>query len=146
MTVTPAFFDNPEVLEVGVSGPGSANRLFVAKGVAAINFNGRQDDWTRDDLVFVIPVEGERTPVESGGQALEVGTFQDSVVSVFPATVQSLDGETVGWGVDAADTITVPGGAGGDRVQVTARVVVRNSTGTLLRVGFSVHILATTQA
>ncbi len=55
MTFAPSGFDNVEVLEVGVSGPNDANRLFIVTGVALIYFDGTSDDWRRDDVSFIVP-------------------------------------------------------------------------------------------
>jgi len=134
MTVQVASFDNPEVMEIDVSGPSPGNRLYIACGVAIIDLNGKQDDWYRDDLTFLVPEEGQGNP-----PPLDVGRFQDSVVVAFPATIESRGGETVGWGVDNVDTVL----DGNNHVRVNARVVVRNSNGTFIRMGYQVSILGT---
>ncbi len=134
MTFSPASFDNVEVLEVGVNGPGNANRLFIVCGVALINFNGTGDDWHRDNVTFLVPEEG----TGSNLAPLNVGSFDDSVVVAFPATIQSTDGETIGWGVDTVDSVVDANG----HVEVNARVVVRNDDATFIRMGFQVNILS----
>jgi hypothetical protein len=131
----PASFDNVEVLKVGVSGPGGANTLFIVCGVALINFNGTGDDWHRDNVTFLVPGEGGGNPAP-----LDVGGFEDSVVVAFPATIESRNGETIGWGVDTVDTVL----SGSGHVELNARVVVRNSDATFLRMGFQVSILSRT--
>ena len=133
MAITPSSFDNVEVLQVGVNGPGAAKTLYIVCGVAVINFKGGSTDWTRDDVVFAVPSEGGGNP-----PPLNVGNFEDSTVIAFPATVTSSAGNAVGWGVDSADTITT----GPGRVQLTARVAVNNTIGTIIRMGFQVNILA----
>src|SRR4051812_4457707 len=127
MSYAPAGFDNVEVLRVPLGG---GQVLYVACGVAIINFQGTGYDWQRDDLVFLVPDEGATSD-------LNVGNFQDSVVSAYPATIESLNGETVGWGIDTVDTIT----DGASHVEVTARTVVRNANGKMLRMGFQVNII-----
>src|SRR5438270_13982725 len=124
--IGPIGFDNVEVMRVGVTGPGAANTLFIVCGVALLEFNGNQDDWRRDDLTFLVPDEG-------GGGPLDVGQFQDSVTVAFPATVENTDDTPVGWGVDTVDTVVE-----GSNVRLTARVVVRQSGGHFLRMGFRV--------
>lgn len=134
-------FDNVEVLEVGVTGPGGATRLFLVCGVAVINFPGLSSDWTRDDVHFIVPAEGTTIPVEGGGTPLDLGAgnFVDSTVIAFPATFTSSAGDAVGWGVDSVDSL---GGGTGSLVEVHANVAVNNTVGQLLRMGFQVNILA----
>src|SRR5262245_46395342 len=110
----PVSFDNVEVLRVPIA---AGRTLFLVCGVAVINFQGTSTDWTREDIVFDVPSEGNGHP-----PPLNVGNFQDSTVIAFPATFTSSAGDAVGWGVDSADTITT--GAG--RVQLTAKVAVNN--------------------
>lgn len=131
MAITPASFDNVEVLRVPV---GAGKTLYLVCGVAVINFKGSSTDWTRDDVVFDVPSEGGGHP-----PPLNVGNFDDSTVIAFPATITSSAGHAVGWGVDSADTITT----GPGRVQLTARVAVNNTIGTIIRLGFQVNILGT---
>ena len=129
MPINPSSFDNLEVLQIPVA---SRQRLLEVAGVAVVDFSTDSTEFVRDDLVFVVPKEHEDTPVESGGQPLNVGRFVDSVVNVFIATAFS----TIGWGVDRADSVT----ADGKTVKVTTRLAI--AEGTIERVGFRVSILA----
>jgi hypothetical protein len=134
MSFSPTSFDNVEVLRVGVTGPGAGRVLYLVTGVAVINFAGTATDWTRKDVVFDIPSEGGGNP-----PPLNVGNFQDSTAIAFPATFTTPAGNAVGWGVDSTDTITT----GPGRVQLTAKVAVNNTIGTIIRLGFQANILGT---
>ncbi len=131
-------FDNVQVLEVGVSGPGAATTLYIVTGVAIINFPGLSTDWTRDDVHFFVPAEGETIPVEGGGTPLNVGTGIKATMIAFPATITSSAGDAVGWGVDSTEVFT----AGGGGIEAHAYVAVNNTVGQILRMGFQVNILA----
>lgn len=129
-------FVNAEVLEIGVSGPDDANRLFIATGVVIINFMGINNDFLRDSVTFNIPKEGATNPADPASDLL-VTNFRDSVVSVFPASAQSTSGTIIGWAVDEADTVS-----NGTRVTLTAQLAVRGPGTTLFRIGYHVSILA----
>jgi hypothetical protein len=137
MAVTPIAFDNVEVLQVGVSGPGNATQLFIVDGVAIVNFSGANDDFLRDQVTFNVPKEGATDPADPAS-ALPVPGFVDSVVSVFPAAAQSTGGDIIGWAVDNADTVT-----DGTNVILTASLAIRGYNTILFRIGFHVSILST---
>jgi hypothetical protein len=122
-------FDNVEVLRVPIA---AGRTLYLVCGVAVINFQGTDPDWTREDIVFDVPSEGSGNP-----PPLNIGNFQDSTVIAFPATFTTSAGDSVGWGIDSVDTITT----GPGRVQVTATAAVNNTVGEIIRMGFQVNIL-----
>ena len=124
-------FDNPEVMQVP---QGGGQTLFFCSGVALVNYTGNGDDWRRDDLVFTVPSE---QPSISNPPPLQIPNFVDSVVTVVPATIQNEDpDDTVGWGIDTADSVL-----NGNNIQVTARIVVKEEGATVLRVAYHAVIL-----
>jgi hypothetical protein len=131
MTLAPLEFVNVEVLTVSVGG----GDMYIVSGVAIVNFSANDDDFVRDDVVFLLPKEASTSPTDP---PLVIKDFADSVVSVFPAAAQSTGGDIVGWAVDTADTIAI-----GDNVQLTARLAVRGYNTTLFRIGFQVNVLTT---
>ena len=130
MAVSVSSFDNPEVMQVP---QGGGHTLFFCSGVALVNYTGTGDDWRRDDLVFTVPSEGGGNP-----PPLPIPNFDDSVVTVVPATIQNDDpDDPVGWGIDSADSIL----DGNGNIQVTARIVARGEGATVLRVAYHAVIL-----
>jgi hypothetical protein len=113
---------------------GGGHTLFFCSGVALVNYTGNGEAWRKDDLVFTVPSEapGIGTP-----PPLPIPSFVDSVVTVVPATIQNEDTEdTVGWGIDNADSVL-----NGNNIQVTARIVVKEEVATVLRVAYHAVIL-----
>lgn len=131
-------FDNVQVLEMGITGPSPATKFFVVTGVAILNFPGLSSDWTRDDVHFIVPQEGETLPVEGGGVPLNVGTGIKATMVAFPATITSSAGDAVGWGVDSTQVFV----AGGGDIEAHAQVAVNNTVGQIIRMGFQVNIVA----
>ena len=124
-------FDNPEVMQVP---QGGGHTLFFCSGVALVNYTGNGDDWWRNDLVFTVPSE---QPGIGNPPPLAIPSFVDSVVTVVPATIQNEDpDDTVGWGIDTADSVL-----NGNNIQVTARIVVKEEGATVLRVAYHAVIL-----
>lgn len=125
-------FDNPEVMEVPQAG---GQTLFFCSGVALVSYNGTGDGFRRDDLVFTVPSEQEGI---GNPPPLPIPSFVDSVVTVVPATIQNNNAdEEVGWGIDNADSVI----DGNNNIQVTARIVVKEESATVLRVAYHAVIL-----
>jgi hypothetical protein len=132
MAVAVASFDNPEVMQVPQA---SGQTLFFCSGVALVNYTGTGEGWRREDLVFTVPSE---QPGIGNPPPLPIPNFADSVVTVVPATIQNEDSEdSVGWGIDNADSVI----DGNSNIQVTARIVVKEETATVLRVAYHAVIL-----
>ena len=132
MTVSVINFDNPEVMQVPQAG---GQNLFFCSGVAVVNFAGTSNDFQRDELVFLVPSEAAGV---GNPPPLPIPSFVDSVVTVVPATVQNTDpADTVGWGIDNADSVI----DGNNNIQVTATIVVKEETATVLRVAYHAVIL-----
>jgi hypothetical protein len=132
MAVAVTSFDNPEVMQVP---QGGGQTLFFCSGVALVNYTGTGENWRKDDLVFTVPSE---QPGIGNPPPLPIPNFADSVVTVVPATIQNNDAdEEVGWGVDNADSVI----DGNNNIQVTARIVVKEESATVLRVAYHAVIL-----
>ncbi len=132
MAVAVTSFDNPEVMQVPQAG---GQTLFFCSGVALVNYTGTGENWRKDDLVFTVPSE---QPGIGNPPPLPIPNFANSVVTVVPATIQN-DGneDSVGWGIDNADSVI----DGNNNIQVTARIVVKEETATVLRVAYHAVIL-----
>jgi len=132
MSVAVTSFDNPEVMQVP---QGGGQTLFFCSGVALVNYTGTGENWRKDDLVFTVPSE---QPGIGNPPPLPIPNFADSVVTVVPATIQNNDAdEEVGWGIDNADSVL----DGNNNIQVTARIVVKEESATVLRVAYHAVIL-----
>jgi hypothetical protein len=132
MAVAVTSFDNPEVMQVP---QGGGQTLFFCSGVALVNYTGTGENWRKDDLVFTVPSE---QPGIGNPPPLPIPNFADSVVTVVPATIQNNDAdEEVGWGIDNADSVL----DGNNNIQVTARIVVKEESATVLRVAYHAVIL-----
>ena len=132
MAVAVTSFDNPEVMQVP---QGGGQTLFFCSGVALVNYTGTGENWRKDDLVFTVPSE---QPGIGNPPPLPIPNFADSVVTVVPATIQNNDAdEEVGWGIDNADSVI----DGNNNIQVTARIVVKEESATVLRVAYHAVIL-----
>ena len=132
MAVAVTSFDNPEVMQVP---QGGGQTLFFCSGVALVSYTGTGENWRKDDLVFTVPSE---QPGIGNPPPLPIPNFADSVVTVVPATIRN-DGseDSVGWGIDNADSVI----DGNNNIQVTARIVVKEETATVLRVAYHAVIL-----
>ena len=138
MAISVVSFDHVKVLKVAVEHSISgANTLFLASGVAIINFHGSVSDYNRDTLAFLVPNQGQTNPV---GSALDVGRYVDSSAIVYPTAIEAKAQQPVGWAVDSFETAV--GGPNNHNVQLTVRVAALNPGSTLIRVGFQVNILA----
>ena len=132
MTVAVTSFDNPEVMQVPQA---SGQTLFFCSGVALVDYTGTGENWRKDDLVFTVPSE---QPGIGNPPPLPIPNFADSVVTVVPATIQNNNAdEEVGWGIDNADSVI----DGNNNIQVTARIVVKEESATVLRVAYHAVIL-----
>jgi hypothetical protein len=132
MAVAVTSFDNPEVMQVPQA---SGQTLFFCSGVALVNYTGTGENWRKDDLVFTVPSE---QPGIGNPPPLPIPNFADSVVTVVPATIQNNNAdEEAGWGIDNADSVI----DGNNNIQVTARIVVKEESATVLRVAYHAVIL-----
>ena len=119
------------------------NDLFLITGVAVIQtFTGtaaNQGGWTRDTCSFDVPTPEGQTFLFSGGDV-------SASAIVFPATVQNVGSQDIGFGVDSVSAIvSEPVNMQKQRkVTVTAKVVVRDTKGAIFRLGFQVNVLART--
>lgn len=122
-------YGNQQEMEVWVSGPGDANRLFVYTGVANLSFIGNSEDtWKGDTLKFLV---GRRF---SAGEVIRA-TCTMSLARVYNRKTWHYGG----WRVDSAD-------ADWDdetgQIEVEADVAVRDTDGYLDGVSYLVMVLA----
>ncbi len=142
MTFGAVGFDNVEVIHASLPGPtAGGTEFYIVTGVALIPFfsgnPANQGDWTRDFLSFAIP--------QADGSPLVVQGIVGASAIAFPATYQNIGGgpRQDGWGIDNTSTASSPPGSSGPQnVILTARIVVRDTQGTIVRVGFQANILA----
>ena len=119
---------------------GQPNDLFLITGVALIQFSGTtgtQDGWTRDTCSFDVPTPDGQPFLFSGGDV-------SASALVFPATVQNVGSEDIGFGVDSVSAlVSEPVNMQKQRkVTLTARVVVRDPKGIIWRLAFQANVLA----
>src|SRR5437764_1058297 len=105
MAVNVVAFDHVKVLKVAVEqSPSGANRLFLASGVAIINFHGLVSNYNRDALTFLVPNQGQTNPLDA---ALDIGHYIDSTAIVYPTAIEASPQQAVGWAVDSFETVVV---------------------------------------
>jgi hypothetical protein len=122
--IYPVGFDHVQVITAGL-------QLTIVTGAAEINWKGdRNDDFDRDDLVFLVPADDAGNPL-----VIDRPNEQQMAVMVYPATIENRGGANFGWGVDNSAIQ-----AEGRSAKVTARVVVEGQHSYFIRVGFLVII------
>ncbi len=120
--------ESQQDMEVAVSGPGTANRLFIYTGIAIFNFKGTGGSWFRDYIEFEL------------GRVFAPGQVRDIVPM---AHLNSIKNEqtavNAGWAVDSVrawwDSIE-------QRIKLRADLAVRDIDGYIQRMGWTVHVLA----
>ncbi len=119
--------ENPQEMEVIVSGPGDANRLFIYTGIAVFSFRGTGSRWLRDTLSFQI------------GRTFTAAQFKKAAATASLASIAN-NGHAVnaGWAVDRIEARRASSG----RIEVTMNLAVRDSDGFLNRVAYEVNVLA----
>lgn len=142
MAISIVGFDNVQFIDFNPDpASGIRNDLFLITGVALLQpFSGtagNEGRWTRDTCSFDIPTPDGQTFLFSGG---DVGA---SAIA-FPATVQNVKGQEIGFGVDSvsavvSETVNMEKQR---KVTLTAQVVVRDTKGSILRLGFQANVLA----
>ncbi len=142
MAINVLSFDNVQVVDFNPDpASGVPNDLFLITGVAVIQaFSGttaNQGTWTRDTCSFDIPTPDGQIFLFSGGDV-------SASALAFPATVQNVGSQDIGFGVDSVSAVvSEPVNMQKQRkVTLTARVVVRDTKGSILRLGFQANVLA----
>jgi hypothetical protein len=120
---------NEQQIDVRVSGPGNANRLFIIDGTAAFTLTpGPGQNSVSDTLSFTV------------GPTLQTGQFIRAIATGSLASIANEGlANNAQWAVDQVDA-DFDDESG--RVVVTANLVVADTDGFLQRMGFQVNILA----
>ena len=144
MAITVLHFDNVQFVDFNPDPKTQPfNDLFLITGVAVIQpFTGtaaNQGGWTRDTCTFDVPAPDGTTFLFSGGDV-------SASAIVFPATVQNVGSQDIGFGVDKVSAVvSEPVNMQKQRkVTITANVAVRDTKGAIFRLGFQVNVLART--
>lgn len=144
MAITVLKFDNVQFVDFNPDPRTQPNNdLFLITGVVVIQpftgTAGNQGGWTRDSCTFDIPTPDGQTFLFSGGDV-------SASAIVFPATVQNVGSEDIGFGVDTVTAaVSEPVNMQKQRkVTITASVAVRDTKGAILRLGFQANVLART--
>ena len=128
MAVSLKRIDNPQEIEVVVSGPRSANRLFIYTGTAVFDFKGRSKKWKRDSISFRV------------GRKFAPGQFHKAIATANIASASNdYAANFAGWAVDSIDADWDDDSG---KMNVTAQLAVRDSDGYLHRLGYQVTVLA----
>ena len=128
MAVTFEGIDSEQEMEVPVSGPDGANKLFLYTGVAMIFFQGTGSDWLRDSVSFEV------------GRSFMESEFLRAVATASLASIAN-DHKAVnaGW---AVDRVTVSRSASTGKTMLTINLAVRDSDGYVHRVAYEASVLA----
>jgi hypothetical protein len=120
--------ENAQEMEVGVSGPNGANRMYIYTGTAVLSFKGTGGSWKRDSISFKV------------GRAFGQGEFHKGVATASLASIKNENhAVNSGWAVDSADADWDDESG---KTVFTAELAVRDSDGYLLRIGYQVTVLA----
>ena len=127
MAVPLGFIENPQEMEVVVSGPGDINRLFIYTGTAVFDFKGAGGDWLRDTLTFEI------------GRSFTVAQFRSATATASLASISNVQhAVNAGWAVDRVEASRAASG----KIQLRMNLAVRDVDGYVHRVAFEASVLA----
>ena len=131
MAINVTSFSNLQEMEVGINGPDGADRLYVYTGTAIFSFKGESEShWKRDVIQFHV------------GRNFGPGQVVKAIGSGSLASIYNRKSANyAGWAIDDADADWDDEDG---RIQVRASVAVRDTDGYVLRMSFTVHVLANT--
>ncbi|HET6918899.1 MAG TPA: hypothetical protein VFI46_05450 [Jiangellaceae bacterium] len=120
---------NEQLIEVGVNGPGNANRMYIIDGTAVFSLTpGPGNDSVSDTLSFQV------------GPTFPTGQFIRAIATASLANIFNRNlANNARWAVNQVDA-DFDDESG--RVVVTANLAVEDTDGFLQRIGFQVNILA----
>ena len=130
MAISLGRIENFQEMEVWVSGPGRANRLFIYTGIAVFNFKGDEpaSAWKKDSIEFEL------------GRVFAPGQVRDVVAT---ASLNSINNYSTavhaGW---AVDRVMAQWDLTEQRIKLLADLAVRDVDGYIQRMGFQVTVLA----
>ncbi|HUX07335.1 MAG TPA: hypothetical protein VMX35_08485 [Acidobacteriota bacterium] len=132
MTIKLDGLENHQELEVAVSGPEGADRLFIYTGIAVLNFKGESvHHWKRDTITFLV------------GRNFGAGQFRRATASAALASIYNDNvSNDAGWAVDSVDA---DWDDESKKVQVKADLAVRDTDGYIYRISYEVFVLARTR-
>jgi hypothetical protein len=127
MAINLDFIENPQDMEVVVSGPGDANRLFICTGIVVFNFKGSGGSWRHDTLTFQI------------GRTFTSSQFRKVVAAASLASISNNDhAVNAGWAVDRVEAKRASNG----KTEVKMNLAIRDVDGYVHRVAYEVNVLA----
>ena len=142
MAISVVGFENVQLVDFNPDpASGVPNDLFLITGVALIQpfsgTTGNQGGWTRDTCSFDVPTPDGQPFLFSGGDV-------SASAVVFPASVQNVGSQDIGFGVDSASAVVSEevNMQKQRKVTIVARVVVRDTKGIIWRLGFQANVLA----
>ena len=142
MAISVVGFENVQFVDFNPDpASGIPNDLFLITGVALIQpfsgTTGNQGGWTRDTCSFDVPSPDGQPFLFSGGDV-------SASAVVFPASVQNVGSQDIGFGVDSASAVVseTVNMQKQRKVTLTARVVVRDPRGIVWRLAFQANVLA----
>lgn len=128
MAVNLSRIENEQQMEVAISGPNRANRLFVYTGTAVFYFSGTSNNWDRDSLSFII------------GREFSPGEVHSAIATASLASIYNHDpASPSGCAVDSVDAHWDDQSK---KIEVTAQLAVRGTGSNLYRMGYQVTVLA----
>ena len=128
MAVSLQWIENPQEMEIVVSGPAGANRLFVYTGIAVFSFKGIGGSWLRDTTAFEV------------GRSFTSTQFKKAVAIASLASISNVShAVNAGW---AVDRVEAKRSTGSGKTKLTAKLAVRDSDGYLNRIAYEVSVLA----
>lgn len=126
--ITPVMIDNAQEMEVWVSGPSGANRLFIYTGVAIFLIKGTGSGWYRDYIDFEL------------GRVFPPGQVRDVIATGSPNSIKNDEhAVNAGW---AVDRLIARWDAVEQRIKLRADLAVRDEDGYMQRMGYQVTVLA----
>lgn len=131
MTIRLDRLENPQELEVAVSGPDGADRLFIYTGIAVFKFKGESEShWKEDTITFLV------------GRNFGAGQFRRATASAALASIYNDNvSHDAGWSVNSVDA---DWDDESKKVQVKADLAVRDTDGYIYRISYEVFVLART--
>jgi hypothetical protein len=128
MAVNLIKIENPQEIEVAVSGPNGANRLYIYTGTAVFSFRGTGSSWKRESISFKV------------GRVFKQGEFHKGIATASLASIDNYShAVNAGWAVDSADADWDDESG---KTVFTADLAVRDSDGFMTRIGYQVTVLA----
>lgn len=127
MAVALHHIETPQQMEVDVSGPADANKLFIFTGIAVFTFKGTGQAWKGDTLTFEV------------GPQFTANQFKSAVVTASLASIANA-GHAInaGWSVNSAEAVR---SSSSGKTKLTFNLAVRDSDGYLYRIGYEACVL-----